>query len=132
MWRRGLALPNTTRKNYLFHRKLSILDTILKDPAMKERLKDPKAVESTVASINSALNDKGLTGTLLRNSPLKGLIDSIGGMENLEKLTKDPKFMESMKQTLADPNPEMKKRADEIFAGLMKNQDVWPKKSGDK
>lgn len=39
----------------------------------------------------------------IRNSPIKGMVDKMGGVENLEKMMKDPAVMEMLKNMMNDP-----------------------------
>ncbi len=114
-------------------RKLSMFDTLLKDPKIKEKaaemMKDPNAMQNAMASFTNVMKDGGggLTGMLMRNSPLKGAIEKMGGMENVEKMMKDPKMMEMVQNMMK--NPEMMAKAQDAMSEAMKkSSDELPAK----
>lgn len=90
-------------------RRLSIFDKVMKDPKVQEQavamMQDPAKLNQAMSSLTSALKDGGggVTGMFIRNSPIKGMVDKMGGVENLEKMMKDPAVMEMLKNMMNDP-----------------------------
>jgi hypothetical protein len=83
-------------------------EKMMNDPKVKEKaaemMRDPAQMNAAMATLASSLQGgNGMTGMLLRNSPIKGMIDKLGGVENLEKMMKDPRVSEMLDKTMNDP-----------------------------
>ena len=111
-------------------RRLSMFDKIMNDPKVQERaasmMQDPEAMNKAMANLSSALKDGGggMTGMLLRNSPIKGMVDKMGGVENLERMMKDPQVMGMIQNMMKDPAAVAKAQAN--MEEMMKQQDQLP------
>ena len=111
-------------------RRLSMFDKIMNDPKVQERaasmMQDPEAMNKAMANLSSALKDSGggMTGMLLRNSPIKGMVDKMGGVENLERMMKDPQVMGMIQNMMKDPAAVAKAQAN--MEEMMKQQDQLP------
>jgi hypothetical protein len=90
-------------------RKLSIFDKLMKDPKVQEKaaamMQDPAAMSQAMETLTSSLKDGGggMAGMLLRNSPIKGVVDKMGGIENIERMLKDPMVQQALKNMMNDP-----------------------------
>lgn len=71
-----------------------------------------------------------MTGMLIRNSPIKGMVEKIGGVETLERTVKDPETMEMFQEMLKDPEfmAEMSKSIAKELGEFMKTDDKLPGK----
>ena len=90
-------------------RHFSILDKVVNDPKAHEKaaqiLDDPKLMNEAMSQFNTIFkeNGGGMMGALLRNSPIKGALDKMGGIENLEKLMQDPAAMARVRDMMKNP-----------------------------
>lgn len=106
-------------------RRFSIFDKLMKDPKVQEQaaamMQDPAAINQAMSSLTSALKDGGggVTGMFIRNSPIKGMVDKMGGVENLERMMKDPAVMNMLKDMMADP--AMVAKAQSNMENMMKS-----------
>lgn len=112
-------------------RRLNIFDKLASDPKVQEKaaamMQDPEAVKKSMESLVQTMKGGGgMMGMMFRNSPMKSMVDKIGGVENLERMMNDPRFMESLNAMLKDPDALA--RAAAQTQEIMKNKDQLPEK----
>ena len=112
-------------------RRLSVFDKFMNDPKVKEKaaemMANPAAMSDAMSKLSSALKDGGgggMTGMLLRSAPVKSAIDKMGGIENLERMMKDPAAMEMMQNMMK--NPEMMAKATANMENMFKENQELP------
>lgn len=112
-------------------RRLNIFDKLASDPKVQEKaaamMQDPEAVKKSMESLVQTMKGGGgMMGMMFRNSPMKNMVDKIGGVENLERMMNDPRFMESLNAMLKDPDALA--RAAAQTQEMMKNKEQLPEK----
>lgn len=77
-------------------------------------MKNPDAMKAAMSRLHEAVSGGGgLAGMMLRNGPLKTLMDRAGGAEQVANMLKDPAMMASVQAMMS--NPEAMKRAAEAM-----------------
>lgn len=104
----------------------------MSDPKVREQaaamMQNPELVKQGLNTLTSSLKDGGggMAGMLLRNSPVKGIVDKMGGVENLERMMSDPEVMRRVQEMMKDP--AMVAKASANMEALMKNEQQLPEK----
>jgi hypothetical protein len=88
-------------------RSFGMFDSLLNDPNAQEKavnvLKDPVEARKSIDAALNMMKGDSLTATMLRNGPMKGVLEKIGGIENLERMMQDPRMMQIAQSIASDP-----------------------------
>ena len=111
-------------------RKFSVFDKMMNDPKVREQaaamLQNPEVVQQWLGTLKTSLKDGegGMSGMLLRNSPVKSAVEKMGGYDNLERMLTDPATLAKVQEMMKDP--AMVAKAAENMDQMMKNDKELP------